>query len=208
MKAHLEVLDSGQRGVMERMAAALADEGFYLGGGTAIALHLGHRTSIDLDWFTNERIDDPLRLVARVRDGNITIQDTRTDKGTVHGTVNGVRLSLFEYRYPLLGPVARLEGSGVPIAALDDLAAMKLSAIAQRGTRRDFIDVHTLALEFRPLCEMLDLYRRKFDTEDTAHVVYGLSYFDDADAEQPPTMLRDSDWGAIKADFRRWIREL
>jgi len=208
LKPHLEVLESGQHAVMERMAAPMADEGFYLGGGTALALHLGHRKSIDLDWFTNERIDDPLRLVARVRDGDIAIEEVRTDKGTVHGKIDGVRLSLFEYRYPLLGPVARLEGSGVPIAALDDLSAMKLSAIAQRGTRRDFMDVHALALEFRPLIEMLDLYRRKFDTEDITHVVYGLSYFDDADAEQPPTMLRDTDWETVKADFRRWIRDL
>jgi len=149
-----------------------------------------------------------MRLVARVRDGDIAIEEARTDKGTVHGKVDGVRLSLFEYRYPLLGPVTRLDGSGVPIAALEDLAAMKLSAIAQRGTRRDFMDVHALALEFRPLIEMLDLYRRKFDIEDITHVVYGLSYFDDADAEQPPTMLRDTDWEAVKADFRRWIRKL
>ena len=193
---------------MERMAAPMEDEGFYLGGGTALALHLGHRKSIDLDWFTSERIDDPLRLVARVLDSDIAIEEARTDKGTVHGKVDGVRLSLFEYRYPLLGPITRLEGSGVPIAALEDLAAMKLSAIAQRGTRRDFMDVHALALEFRPLTRMLDLYRRKFDIEDITHVVYGLSYFDDADAERPPTMLRDTDWEAVKADFRRWIREL
>lgn len=193
---------------MERMAVPMEDEGFYLGGGTALALHLGHRKSIDLDWFTTEKIDDPIRLVARVRDADITIEEARTDKGTVHGKIDGVRLSLLEYRYPLLGPVARLEGSGVPIAALEDLAAMKLSAIAQRGTRRDFMDVHALALEFRPLVEMLDLYRRKFDIEDITYVVYGLSYFDDADAEQPPAMLRDTDWEAVKADFRRWIREL
>ena len=176
------------------MAAPMADEGFYLGGGTAIALHLGHRRSVDLDWFTTERIDDPLRLVARVRDDGVIIEDTRTDKGTVHGRVDDVRVSLIEYRYPQLGTVVRLEGSGAPIAVLDDLAAMKLSALAQRGTRRDFVDVHALAQEFRPLPEMLDLYRRKFDVEDTTHVVYGLSYFDDADAEQMPTMLRDTDW--------------
>ena len=208
LKPHLDVLDPGQRTVLERMATPLADLSFYLGGGTAIALHLGHRKSVDLDWFTTERIDDPLRLVARIRDDGVIIEDARTDKGTVHGKVDEVRVSLIEYRYPLLVPAARLEGSGTPIAALDDLAAMKLSAIAQRGTRRDFVDVHALAQEFRPLKEMLDLYRRKFEVDDTTHVVYGLSYFDDADAEQMPTMLRDSDWEAVKADFRQWIREL
>ena len=208
MSAHLEVLDPGQRAVLERMAAPLAEERFYLGGGTAIALHLGHRKSVDLDWFTTERIDDPLRLVARVRDDDVVIEEARTDKGTVHGRVDGVRVSLIEYRYPLLAPAGRLEGSDAPIAALDDLAAMKLSAIAHRGTRRDFVDVFVLAQEFRPLPEMLEFYRRKFDVEDTMHVVYGLSYFDDADRDQMPTMLRDTDWEAVKADFRRWIKQL
>jgi len=208
LKPHLEILGPGQRVVLQRMAAPLANEGFHLGGGTAIALHLGHRESVDLDWFTTERIDDPLRLVARLREDGVIIEVARTDKRTVHGRVDEVRVSLIEFRYPLLCPVARLDDSGAEMAALDDLAAMKLSAIAQRGTRRDFIDVHALAQEFRPLPEMLDLYRRRFDVEDTAHVAYGLSYFDDADAEQMPTMLRDTNWNTVKADFRRWIKKL
>ena len=206
MKPHLEVLEPEQHAVLERMAVPAAGKGFYLGGGTAVALHLGHRKSVDLDWFTEARVEDPQRLVGSLRDEGVTIEDARTDRGTVHGLVESVRVSLIEFRYPLLAPVERL--GPAPIAGLEDLAAMKLSAIAQRGTRRDFIDVHTLACEFRPLPELLELYRRKFGVEDVAHVVYGLSYFDDAEGEQMPTMLRATDWDAVKAAFRRWIREL
>ena len=206
MKPHLEVLEPEQHAVLERMAGPAAGEGFYLAGGTAVALHLGHRKSVDLDWFTEARVGDPLRLAGRLRDEGVNIEDVRTDRGTVHGLVEGVRVSLIEFRYPLLAPVERLERA--PIAALEDLAAMKLSAIAQRGTRRDFIDVHALACEFRPLPELLELYRRKFGVDDVAHMLYGLSYFDDAEWEQMPTMLHATDWGAVKTAFRHWIREL
>jgi hypothetical protein len=203
---HLEVLEPGQDAVLRRVAGPLAAEGFYLGGGTAIALHLGHRKSVDLDWFTAERVEDPRRLVGRLRDQGVVVEDAQTQRGTVHGAVDGVRVSLLEFRYALLAPVERFDD--VPIASLDDLAPMKLSAIAQRGTRRDFVDIHALVQGFRPLPEMLELYRRKFEVEDLTHVVYGLGYFDDAEPEQMPTMLRDADWETIKTDLRAWLREL
>jgi hypothetical protein len=203
---HLEVLEPGQDAVLRRVAGTLAAEGFYLGGGTAIALHLGHRKSVDLDWFTAERVEDPRQLVGRLRDQGVVVENAQTQRGTVHGAVDGVRVSLLEFRYGLLAPVERFDD--VPIAALDDLAPMKLSAIAQRGTRRDFVDIHALVQEFRPLPEMLELYRRKFEVEDLTHVVYGLGYFDDAEPEQMPAMLRDADWETIKTDLRAWLREL
>jgi hypothetical protein len=203
---HLEVLEAGQHAVLQRMAAPVANEGFYLGGGTAIALHLGHRKSVDLDWFSFERVEDPRRLVGRLRDEGVAIENAQTERGTVHGAVDGVRVSLLEFRYALLAPVERFDG--IPIAALDDLAPMKLSVIAQRGTRRDFVDIHALVQEFRPLPEMLELYRRKFEVEDVMHVVYALGHFDDAEPEQMPTMLRDTAWGTVKADLRSWLREL
>lgn len=206
MNPHLEALEAKQLAVLRRMAAPLTNDGFYLGGGTAIALHLGHRKSVDLDWFTAERVDDARQLVGRLRDDGVVIDDAQTARGTVHGAVDGVRVSLLEFRYALLAPVERFDG--VPIAALDDLAPMKLSAIAQRGTRRDFVDIHALVQGFRPLPVMLELYRRKFEVEDLTHVVYGLGYFDNAEPEQMPTMLRDADWERIKADLRGWLREL
>jgi hypothetical protein len=186
----------------------MAQAGFYLAGGTAVALHLGHRKSADLDWFTEAAVGDPMRLVARLRDGGLAIDDVRIARGTVHGTVEGVRVSLIEYRYPLLSAASVLEGSGAPLAALDDLAPMKLSAIAARGTRRDFVDVHALARRFRPLPGLLDLYRRKYGVEDTTHVLYALVYFDDAEPEQMPEMLHGLDWEGVKADLRSWIKGL
>lgn len=91
---------------------------------------------------------------------------------------------------------------------MDDLACMKLSAVAQRGSKKDFIDVYAIGLRHAALDRMLQLYREKFSIQDIAHVLYGLSYFDDADRERTPRMLWDVDWRFVKATLRDWVRGL
>ncbi len=208
MKPHLEVLDAAQAAVLARMGSVMAREGFYLAGGTAVALHLGHRRSVDLDWFTPSALADPLQQTGRMRKEGIALTDVETQRGTLHARVDGVRVSLIEYLYPLLKEAEPLGATGSRVAALDDLGAMKLAAVAQRGTRRDFVDVHFLATRFRPLGDLLGLYRSKYGVTDVTHVLYGLSYFDDAESEQMPDMLAPADWTAIKTAIRGWIKAL
>jgi len=208
LKPHLEVLDAAQAALLARLGRTMTQDGFYLAGGTAVALHLGHRRSVDLDWFTPAALADPLQYVARLRAQGLALADAETQRGTVHARIDGVRVSLIEYRYPLLAEAVPLGETEARIATLDDLAAMKLAAVAQRGTRRDFVDVHALATRFRPLGDLLGLYRRKYGAADVTHVLYGLSYFDDAEAERMPNMLAPADWAAIKNDIRAWIKAL
>jgi len=207
VKPRLEVLDAAQVAVLARMGSVMAREGFYLAGGTAVALHLGHRRSVDLDWFTPSALADPLQHADRMRAEGLALTDVETQRGTLHARIDGVRVSFIEYRYPLLRGAEPLGDTEARVAALDDLAAMKLAAVAQRGTRRDFVDVHALAAR-RPLADLLDLYRRKYGVTDITHVLYGLSYFDDAESEQMPDMLAPADWAAIKAAIRGWIKAL
>jgi predicted nucleotidyltransferase component of viral defense system len=181
---------------------------FYLGGGTALALYLGHRHSIDLDWFTQERIADPLRLAQDLRDEGVSFITGRIERGTLHGSVSGVRVSLLEYRYPLLEPHVSWPESECLIASLADIACMKLAALTQRGSKKDFVDIYALGLRYQPLPVMLRLYRQKYSVEDTVHVLYGLAYFHDADKERMPRMLWDTDWRTIKKTIQRWVREV
>lgn len=208
LKPHLEVLDRAQAAVLRRMGAAMARDGFHLAGGTAVALHLGHRRSVDLDWFTASALADPLQHAGRMRSAGLMLTDVETQRGTLHARVDGVRVSLIEYLYPLLREAEPLGDTGALVASLEDLCAMKLAAVAQRGTRRDFVDVHALAVRFRPLAELLDCYRKKYGVADATHVLYGLSYFDDAESERMPDMLAPADWAAIKEDIRGWIKAL
>lgn len=185
----------------------LEDRNFYLGGGTALALYLGHRKSKDFDWFRKGPIKDPLRFGKDMQETGIPIRFLQTDKGTLEGAVNRVRVSLFEYRYPLLQAVSHWPEMDMSIASIPDLAAMKLSAITQRGSKKDFIDIFALSRIGMDLSAMLSAYQTKFETREIGHVLYSLTYFDDADQERAPVMIWPLDWKTAKKTIKTWVCE-
>jgi hypothetical protein len=208
MSFYPDTLPKDQLTVLRQVAPALTQMGFYLAGGTALALYLGHRQSVDLDWFSGEPLADPLRLAQRLRDAGLAFATAQTAPGTLHGHVLGVRMSLFEFRYPLLQDLVSWEDIGVRLASLDDLACMKLSAIAQRGSRKDFYDTYALCRSYRPLAQLLSLYRQKFAIDDIGPLLYGLVYFADAEAEPDPMLVQAVRWTAVKKAMRAWVREI
>lgn len=208
MKFHLEGLSSKQIKVLHSASRMLRERGFYLGGGTALTIYLGHRTSIDLDWFLPTGLGDALVLADSLREAGLALATTQTGPGTLYGMTSGVRLSFLEFRYPLLRPLTFWKEMGCSLASLDDLACMKLSAIAQRGERRDFCDLYFLGIKHRSLREMLHLYRHKFNVRDISPVLYGLSYFDDAQGEHMPRMLSRVPWSTMKKTIEAWVKEL
>lgn len=205
MTWHLEILPPRQQRVLAEVGPVLSRHGFHLAGGTAVALHLGHRRSVDLDWFTAEGLPDPLRLAQELREEGLAFVTGQVAPGTLHGSVHGVRLSLLEHRYPLLAALRPMRG-GIRIAARADLAAMKLAAVAQRGAKKDFVDVYALGGRSCSLREMLRWYQEKYGVQDLAHVLYSLAYFDDADRERMPPLLWNVTWPTIKETIRRWLR--
>ena len=181
---------------------------YYLGGGATIAIYLGHRHSVDLDWFTEEGITDPMRLAQNIRDKGIPFVTGQIERGTLHGTISGVRIRFLEYKYPLLKPLIIWQKAACQLATLEDLACMKLSTLTQRGSKKDFVDIYALGLRYFSLRDMLRLYQKKFSVEDMGHVLYGLSYFDDADKERLPKMFWDTDWRTIKKTIQGWVKEV
>jgi hypothetical protein len=208
MSLHAEILPPEQQEVLRQLGRPATDCGFYLGGGTAIAAHLGHRQSYDLDWFTGERIEDPLVLARDLQERGAELRIESVARATLHGDVRGVRTSFLEYRHPRLAPPVAWPEVGCEIASLDDLAAMKLLAVDQRGAKRDFVDIHALAAHARPLAEMLELFRRKFAVEDVSRALYGLTYFEDAEGDPMPRMLKNITWEEVKADIRAWVKAI
>jgi hypothetical protein len=85
---------------------------------------------------------------------------------------------------------------------------MKLSAIAQRGARKDFCDLYALGIKCFTLPEMLGFYREKYSIRDIGSVLYGLVYFDDAESERMPRMLWDVKWAEIKRTILGWVQEI
>ncbi|HZU36326.1 MAG TPA: nucleotidyl transferase AbiEii/AbiGii toxin family protein [Gemmataceae bacterium] len=202
---HSEILTATQQRALHQLGPALTRRRCYLGGGTALALYLGHRRSVDFDWFTPDTLSDPERLAHDLRGQGIRFLTTAVAPGTLSGTVSRIRVTVMNYGYPLLRPLRTWAEYGCRVAALADLAAMKLLALAQRGSKKDFVDIHALSQQPISLQQMLRWYRKKFAISDTAHLLYSLVYFDDAEHERMPTMLRTINWPAIKKDLRAWV---
>jgi len=203
VKIYSEVLSSRQAIQLKAIGPLLAHRGFYLAGGTGLALHLGHRKSIDLDFFSAQPLGDLLVLAKALRGEGVPIVVGTVGRGALHGTLHGIRITLLEYQYANLKRPRRMKEFGCSLASLDDIATMKLSAVAQRGSKKDFIDVYALLMKHAPLNTMLMAYRRRYHLKDTLHVLQALTYFDEADLQRTPTMI----WNATWPDIKRRIQE-
>lgn len=208
MSFHLEILTERQQEVLRLLGPKVTEERFYLAGGTAIALLLGHRHSDDFDWFLDGDLADPLVLARDIQDSGIPLATGHIARGTLYGTIRDVRVSFIEFRYRLLDPFVLWPELGCRLAGFKDLACMKLSAIAQRGARKDFIDLYALFREGLSLADMLDWYQEKFGVRELGHVLYSLVYFDDAEAEPMPRMIWNADWRQVKETVREAARQI
>jgi hypothetical protein len=206
LKGRIVAVTQAQLGVLERMSSWLAARDYYLAGGTALALQLGHRKSVDLDFFCSKPVHDPLALFREIQDDVGGLTATHTERGTLHGVLSGVRVSFIEYRYPVLRKPVVWKRTGARLASLEDIACMKLAAIAHRGARKDFVDVFALGQRLS-LARMLVLFGRKYAMDDIGHILIALTYFDDAEAERMPKLFKPWTWAKIKDTIRRWVAD-
>ncbi len=198
-------LSPEQEHALEVLAPALPADA-YLAGGVAVALHLGHRHSRDLDVFTVS--SDPSAVVDALASRS-DLRVTTNRAGTVYLELGGVPVSVIRHPYPLLKPAVRGTNSTVPIASTTDLTAMKLQAIATRGAARDFWDLHQLLrLRGVTLVQALSDFSQRYPTADVGHVVRSLAYFGDAASAPLPSGLDATHWAAIRHDFEAWVRAL
>ena len=151
-------------------------------------------------------LPDPLRLAAALGQEKIPFATGQIARGTLYGSAYGVQVSFLEYAYPLLKPVLIWKDYNCPLASLADLACMKLAAIAQRGSKKDFVDIYALGQKTFSLTDMLAFYRRKYDVQDIGHILYGLSYFDQAEKERMPRMIWNVDWKEIRKTVQSWVK--
>lgn len=182
---------------------------FYLGGGTALALRLGHRISQDLDLFANiDSLDDDFR--------HSIIEELRQDhavkvlRDSVFGLIleaNGQAISFFSYGYPMLESTDLV--SGFQIAGILDIGLMKMDAVAGRGTRRDFYDLYFIASQVS-LDELFAQSTKKYPQSRgfEMRVLVALVDFDAADQDEEPALLLPAEWSEVKAFFITEARRL
>jgi hypothetical protein len=176
---------------------------FYLAGGTALNIHLGHRVSVDLDFFSDKPLNGEKVLEELRRDTPVEV--TGMEQGTLHLKMEEVPVSFFEYRYQVLG---RKQYQGIALASLKDIGLMKIMAIQYRGLRKDFIDLYAICRTGVTLPELMALMEIKYPNIkfDTVALLKALCYFGDA-VDEVPLLTKDIDWENVKKYFRAEVRK-
>lgn len=176
----------------------------YLAGGTALALQIGHRLSYDLDFFTQKKFRAQvfLKKISQFKD----YHHERVGWQTILGKLGDVKFSLFYYSYPLLEKPIKFKN--INIAGLTDISAMKIAAISERGTKRDFVDLYFILQKIK-LNDVLDFYERKYKklASNLVHIKKSLVYFEDAEEEDMPNMLRRISWKEVKRFFEKELKK-
>ena len=195
---HPQVLPEGWLEAASQLDSSGVTAGFYLAGGTGLALEFGHRVSVDLDLFTEDHFQ-PHAIRDRLREAP-ALRTIQMAPDSLDLEIFGVKISFLRYPYPRLFPTRRF--MALEVADPRDIACMKLDAVASRGSRRDFIDLYFLLREYK-LPELLELFDAKYAaaSPNRVHMAKALTYFADAEDEPPPHMLATADWDRVKAFF-------
>ena len=167
---------------------------FYLAGGTALALQLGHRKSVDLDFFSGNFTKRDI-ILQQLHGLNPNI--THEAPGTIDCLIDDVKVSFLEYNYPLLEDLGEFEY--VKVASVSDIACMKLSATSSRGSKKDFVDLYIILQKFS-LEDLFLQFEKKFIGVSYQKLVLlkSLTYFSDAENEPDPDYTKDLSWEEIK----------
>ncbi|MDA0767002.1 MAG: nucleotidyl transferase AbiEii/AbiGii toxin family protein [Verrucomicrobia bacterium] len=182
-------------GLLKRLSPELARHGFYLAGGTALALRLGHRLSIDLDFFSAQKFNPPSMADALENFLDQPPRILQQSTGSIALMIEETKIELLHYPYPLLSPL-ETQG-GITLASLPDNVSMKLSALAGRGSKKDFTDIAAV-LQQIDLETMLSWYQQKFPNSEVFMLMKSLTWFEDAEQEPDPLFLQKQSWPEIK----------
>lgn len=200
-----ESISEKTRTVLEKIGQSNIGKKFYLAGGTALAIKLGHRQSIDLDWFSRENFSNTDLKKELSGLGDFVLDNE--SEGTINGSLDQIRVSFFCYDYSQLFPLIQFER--INLADERDIAAMKIDAISSRGSKKDFIDLYFL-LEKYSLLELIDFFETKYKgiKYNKLHIFKSLVYFDDAENEPMPVMTQKAEWEKIKERIGVEVRKL
>ena len=185
----------GHKKALEPLLPFIEEGKFYLAGGTALYYYFQHRESLDLDFFTPASLDflsyqrffSPFKTLS-------------FSSHTIHLQVEGVNVSFFRYPYKLLSPLNTLEM--IKVAHPTDILCMKINALINRGSRKDFTDVYFIMKEFHlTAAQCIKLFREKYGDYNPLIIHKALTFFEDAENEPELKMLKPVDWEEIKKFF-------
>jgi len=196
------VIDQSIRSVLSQLGQYI--NSFYLGGGTGLALQIGHRKSEDLNFFSSQTFDEN-QLAREISE----LQIIQQYRGTIRGVLNGVRLSFLYYPVPLIKKTIRWQV--IEIGSIPDLIGEKFKTVSQRGAKKDFCDLYAIFKTGISIQQGCQYFKQRFRHTGIQFysILKGLTYFDDAESEPELLWLQPSfstDWEDIKSFFIRNIK--
>lgn len=201
---HKETVEARTLDLLNKLSQLDLLAPYYLAGGTALALQIGHRLSIDLDFFGKIPVDYDELLKQSKEFGTIQVID-REDKH-LEFSLNNVKIDVVNYDFKLIKPLKKVDY--LKLASMEDIAAMKISAIEGRGTKKDFYDLYFL-LESYSLKEILNFAKAKFPEANMLNIARSLVDFTDAENEPEPNLLsKKLNWDEVKDKIINKTKEL
>lgn len=180
-------------------------DSFVLVGGTALALQIGHRTSIDLDLFTNE-LFSAADIYDQLGEDLHVAEPFVKDKSTLLTEIEGIKTDFIRFKYSFQRSI--IHSDGIRLLHIEDIAPMKLDAITGRGKKKDFFDLYYLLQRF-PLPQMLDWYAAMFQHNTLFHVWKSLTYFEDAESDGEPLVFdKMVTWEVVKSSIQKAVAAL
>jgi hypothetical protein len=174
---------------------------FYLVGGTALALIYGHRDSVDIDLCTHHDFS-PNKLEHALLSKFDNVQVNASNQIMLFCMINDVKVDFVNQGVEPRFPLNIIEG--IRLIDVKDLAAFKLKAIFQRGSKKDFCDLHTLLHHFS-LKEIIEFCITTFPQINLGQLLLSLQYFDDAEETQMPKLYINTTWPQIKSFIQQQV---
>jgi len=199
---HFETIEPATLGLLRKLQSIEELANVRLVGGTALAMQIGHRTSIDLDLFglldfSPEDYSEKLLQLGK-------LEFIKKSKNIQILIIDGIKVDIVNYHYPWLEDALNKED--IIMGSKKDIAAMKLNAISGRGTRKDFVDLYFLLNEYS-LNEIMQFYLAKYNDGSEYMAIKSIGYFKDAEEEVMPNMLINVGWEEIKSTIRKCLKE-
>ncbi|HND47663.1 MAG TPA: nucleotidyl transferase AbiEii/AbiGii toxin family protein [Anaerolineales bacterium] len=199
---HWNTISPQMRSILMEFAKNELSKEFYLAGGTALALQLGHRLSVDLDFFSATQADIPA-LMEPLRHTLQEFSPILSDSswGNLVFLANGVRVGFYGYGYEMVNPL--LQAEGMALASVEDIALMKMDALLARASRKDFHDLYAICQRI-DLRGLLELAPRKYPSvrDFEAQVARHMVAFERAEVESPLPLIEQVEWDTVKEWFR------
>jgi len=198
---HYRTINSKTLELLKKIQKIEIFNNLFLVGGTSLALQIGHRISIDLDFFgelntDRQTIISKLNKIGKVKTLSFT-------KNINIFTIDDIKVDIVNYNYPWLNNC--INSDNIRLAHKSDIAAMKISAITGRGSMKDFIDLFYLLKQFS-LKEILGFYEQKYSDASIFLAIKSLTYFDDADKDIMPKMFDEINWESIKDEISKQVK--